>query len=144
MKKVLLTASVQHHFNAFHFPLIDIFHEKGFEVEIAAHDVMGGEQHESLKKKTDKIYDIPFERSPFSLKNKEAYKQLKKVIDENGNPNGKIIPTPILDLTPSMVESVEDCWKALGIDLQDLAEKIAKPIQESFLTPIDDDEESPF
>ena len=68
----------------------------------------------------------------------------QKVIDENGNPNGKTIPTPILDLTPSMVESVEDCWKALGIDLQDLAEKIAKPIQESFLTPIDDDEESPF
>lgn len=63
----------------------------------------------------------------------------QKVIDENGNPNGKTIPTPILDLTPSMVESVEDCWKALGIDLQDLAEKIAKPIQESFLTPIDDD-----
>ena len=83
MKKVLLTASVQHHFNAFHFPLIDIFHENGFEVEIAAHDVMGGEQHESLKQKTDKIYDIPFERSPFSLKNKEAYRQLKKVIDEN-------------------------------------------------------------
>ena len=68
----------------------------------------------------------------------------QKVIDENGNPNGKTIPTPILDLTPSMVESVEDCWKALGIDLQDLAEKIAKPIQESFLTSIDDDEESPF
>ena len=68
----------------------------------------------------------------------------QKVIDENGNPNGKTIPTPILDLTPSMVESVEDCWKALGIDLQDLAEKIAKPIQESFLIPIDDDEESPF
>lgn len=68
----------------------------------------------------------------------------QKVIDENGNPNGKTIPTPILDLTPSMVESVEDCWKALGIDLQDLAEKIAKPIQESFLTPIDNDEESPF
>lgn len=84
MKKVLLTASVQHHFNAFHFPLIDIFHEKGCEVEIAAHDVMGGEHHQKLKEKTDKIYDIPFERSPFSLKNKEAYKQIKKVIDENG------------------------------------------------------------
>ncbi len=84
MKKVLLTASVQHHFNAFHFPLIDIFHEKGCEVEIAAHDVMGGEHHRKLKEKTEKIYDIPFERSPFSIKNKEAYKQLKKVIDENG------------------------------------------------------------
>lgn len=83
MKKVLLTASVEHHFNAFHFPLIDIFHENGCDVEIAAHDVMGGELHEKLKEKTEKIYDIPFERSPFTLKNKEAYRQLKKVIEEN-------------------------------------------------------------
>ena len=83
MKKVLLTASVQHHFNAFHFPLIDIFHENGYDVEIAAHDVMGGDIHNALVEKTEKIYDIPFERSPFSLKNKAAYKELKKVIDEN-------------------------------------------------------------
>lgn len=64
----------------------------------------------------------------------------ERAIDENGNPNGKPIPSPILDLTPSMVESVEDCWKALGIDLEDLAKKIAEPIQKSFLTEIDDDE----
>ncbi len=83
MKKVLLTASVEHHFNAFHFPLIDIFHENGYDVEIAAHDVMGGEYHKALTEKTEKIYDISFERSPFSLKNKDAYRQLKKVIDEN-------------------------------------------------------------
>lgn len=83
MKKVLLTASVEHHFNAFHFPLIDIFHDNGYDVEIAAHDVMGGEYHEILTQKTEKIYDIPFERSPFSLKNKEAYRQLKKVIESN-------------------------------------------------------------
>lgn len=67
----------------------------------------------------------------------------QKPIDENGNPNGNTIPTPILDLTPSMVESVEECWKALGIDLEDLAKKVAEPIQKSFLEPIDD-EESPF
>ncbi len=83
MKKVLLTASVQYHFNLFHFPLIDIFHENGYEVEIAARDVMGGEYHKRLAEKTEKIHEIPFERSPFSLKNKEAYMQLKKVIDEN-------------------------------------------------------------
>ena len=67
MKKVLLTASVEHHFNSFHFPLIDIFHENGYDVEIAAHDVMGGDHHQNLKAKTEKIYDIPFERSHFSL-----------------------------------------------------------------------------
>ncbi len=83
MKKVLLTASIQHHFNAFHFPLIDIFYENGYEVEIAARDVMGGEYHRKLAEKTEKIHEIPFERSPFSLKNKKAYDQLKKVIEEN-------------------------------------------------------------
>ena len=83
MKKILLTASVQHHFNAFHFPLIDILHENGYEVEIAARDVMGGDYHRQLQEKTEKIHEIPFERSPFSLKNREAYRQLKRVIDEN-------------------------------------------------------------
>lgn len=83
MKKVLLTASVQYHFNLFHFPLIDILHENGYEVEIAARDVMGGEYHKRLAEKTERIYEIPFERSPFSLKNKDAYIQLKKVIEEN-------------------------------------------------------------
>ena len=83
MKKALLTASVQYHFNLFHFPLIDILHESGYEVEIAARDVMGGDYHRQLVKKTEKIHEIPFERSPFSPKNKEAYAQLKKVIEEN-------------------------------------------------------------
>lgn len=83
MKKILLTASVQYHFNLFHFPLIDILHENGYEVEIAAHDVMGGEYHQKLAEKADRIYEIPFERSPFSLKNKKAYGMLKRVIEEN-------------------------------------------------------------
>ncbi len=83
MKKALLTASVQHHFNAFHFPFIDILHENGYSVEIAAHDVMGGEYRESLENKADKIHDVVFERSPFNPKNRIAYAQLKRIIEEN-------------------------------------------------------------
>ena len=55
-------------------------------------------------------------------------KQGQTVIDEYGNPNGKSIPTPILTLTPSMIESVEDCWKELGIPVEDLVKQVAKPI----------------
>lgn len=83
MKKALLTASVQHHFNAFHFPFIDMLHENGYSVEIAAHDVMGGECRESLEAKADKIHDVMFERSPFDPKNRIAYAQLKRIIEEN-------------------------------------------------------------
>lgn len=83
MKKALLTASVQHHFNAFHFPFIDMLHEKGYSVEIAAHDVMGGESRKSLEEKADKIHDVVFERSPFNPKNRIAYAQLRRIIEEN-------------------------------------------------------------
>lgn len=66
-----------------------------------------------------------------------------RAIDENGKPNGIPIPTPIMNLSEQDIQSVEDCWKALGIDLEELAKKVAKPIQKSFLEEIDDDE-SPF
>lgn len=81
MKKALLTASIHTHFTAFHFPLIDLLHENGYEVHIAAKDMSVNEPLERLTKKTDAFYDIDFARSPLSSKNVAAYKQLKKLID---------------------------------------------------------------
>ena len=81
MKKALLTATVQQHLTAFHLPLIDILHENGYEVDAAARDVLGGIVRDKLASSVENVYDIPFERSPFSAKNISAYKQLKKVID---------------------------------------------------------------
>lgn len=79
-KKVLLTATVQSHIAQFHKPLIKFLKEKNCEVHIAARNNLA--EKNGLKiDDVDKIFDIPFDRSPFSKKNIQAYKQLKKLID---------------------------------------------------------------
>ena len=83
MKKVLLVATVQSHICQFHKPLIDLLHEYGYIVHVAAKDNLAEKNGLTLDF-ADKVFDIPFERSPFSLKNIKAKKILKKVIDENG------------------------------------------------------------
>lgn len=82
-KKVLITATVLSHIAQFHKPLADMLHANGFEVHVAGKDNL------ALKKGlkidwADKIYDIPFARSPKSLDNIKAYKQIKKIIDSEG------------------------------------------------------------
>lgn len=67
-------------------------------------------------------------------------RQDQRVIDEKGMPNGRILPSPIMDLSEQDIQSVEDCWKALGIDLNEIAKKIAKPI----LQEMTEQEEIPF
>ncbi len=81
MKKALLTASVHYHFTAFHFPLIDLLHQNGFSVEIAAKACYDKAAVEPLTQRVEALHDIDFDRSPFSAKNIAAYKALKKLID---------------------------------------------------------------
>ncbi len=81
MKKSLLTASVHYHFTSFHFPLIDLLHENGYEVHIAAKDMSDKEPLQRLTDRIDVFHDIDFDRSPLSKKNIAAYKSLKKLID---------------------------------------------------------------
>ena len=76
MKKVLFVATVTGHINAFHVPYLKWFHEEGYEVHVASN---GEEKIEYC----DKHFNIPFERSPFKLKNIKAYKELKNIIDSN-------------------------------------------------------------
>lgn len=64
-------------------PLIRMLKEQGHEVHVAAKynlDVKPGLSLENV----DKVFNIPFSRSPFSSDNIKAYKQLKKIIIENG------------------------------------------------------------
>lgn len=82
MKKALLTASVHYHFTAFHFPLIDLLHENGFTVEIAAKAHPEKDPVERLTDRIEALHNIDFDRSPFSKKNIAAYKALKRLIDE--------------------------------------------------------------
>lgn len=78
--KVLLTATVQSHICQFHKPLVEVLHKYGCEVHVAARDNL--EEKNGLKLDfVEKVYNIPFARSPKSMDNIEAYRQLKKIIN---------------------------------------------------------------
>lgn len=79
MKKVLLVATVQSHICQFHKPLVELLHEHGSEVHVAARNNLVEKNGLKLDF-VEKVFDIPFQRSPFSLKNIKAYRALKKVI----------------------------------------------------------------
>lgn len=82
MKKILLTATVQSHIAQFHRPLAEVLHENGYEVHVAARNNL--EEKNGLKLDfADKVYDVPFSRSPKSFDNIKAYFQLKKIIAED-------------------------------------------------------------
>lgn len=79
MKKVLFTATVARHINAFHIPFLRMFQEKGYETCVAAN-------FKGFEKKLEHCnvqYDVPFERNPFNLQNFQAYKQLREIINNN-------------------------------------------------------------
>lgn len=74
--KILYTASTETHFRSFHLPYLKLFKELGYEVHVAFNG-------DTLLPYADKVWSIPFERSPFNWKNVSAYKKLKRIIDKN-------------------------------------------------------------
>ncbi len=82
MKKVLITATVMSHICQFHKVLADMLHKNGYEVHIAAKDNLATKEGLTLDF-ADKVFDVPFSRSPKSPDNIKAYKMLKKIILEN-------------------------------------------------------------
>lgn len=79
--KILLVATVQSHICQFHRPLVAMLHEHGCEVHVAARNNLAEKNGLKLDF-VERVFDVPFQRSPFSPKNLGAYKQLKKIIDE--------------------------------------------------------------
>lgn len=79
--KILLTATVQSHIVQFHKPLVEMLHEHNCEVHVAARDNLAEKNGLKLDF-AEKVFDVPFSRSPKSKDNIKAYKQLKKIIDE--------------------------------------------------------------
>ncbi|MGE8204556.1 glycosyltransferase family 4 protein [Heyndrickxia sp. NPDC080065] len=75
-KKVLFCATVDIHFRAFHLPYLKWFKEQGWEVHVAARGDLNLPY-------VDEKYNFPFQRSPVSKTNILAYKELKKVINNN-------------------------------------------------------------
>lgn len=79
--KVLLTATVQSHICQFHRPLVEVLHAHGCEVHIAARNNLAEKNGLKLDF-ADKVFDVPFSRSPKSKKNLEAKKILQRIIDD--------------------------------------------------------------
>lgn len=76
-KKILYCATVDYHFKAFHLPYMKWFQEQGWEVHVAARGDM-------KLPYCDRKYNISMERSPIKLGNVKAYRDLKRIMDQNG------------------------------------------------------------
>lgn len=77
MKKILIVSTVSRQFYLFEQSNIEILHSLGYEVHGAAN-------YEDASEKLDALdiirHHFDIQRSPFSLKNIKAYKQLKKIM----------------------------------------------------------------
>lgn len=80
--KILLTATVQSHIAQFHKPLINMLKNAGHTVHVAARNDLSNKDTLHLEE-ADKIFDVPFARSPISMKNIKAYKMIKDILREN-------------------------------------------------------------
>ncbi len=81
--KVLLVATVQSHICQFHRPLVEMLHRHGCQVHVAARDNLAEKNGLKLDF-AERVFDVPFQRSPFSLQNLRAYRQLKQIVREGG------------------------------------------------------------
>lgn len=77
--KVLLVATVQSHICQFHRPLVKMLHDHGWEVHVAARDNLAEKNGLKLDF-AEKVFDVPFARSPFHPRNLKAYRQLKRIV----------------------------------------------------------------
>lgn len=80
--KILFVATVSSHIGQFHMPFIRKLKEYGNTVDVAFKD-NSSEKVGLDFTGIDNVYEIPFARSPYSLNNLKAYKQLKKLLKEN-------------------------------------------------------------
>jgi len=76
LRKILFVATMGIHFQYFYLPYFDFFKKSGWTVDTAC---------SSSEKMTncDNSYVITIDRSPIKLKNFNAYRQLKKIIESN-------------------------------------------------------------
>ncbi len=85
MKKILFISNITHKITSFSSSSIYAAHKMGMKFIHAANwSETPKEQIESLEKENDIIIcNVPISRSPFSLSNIEAFKQLCRVVEEN-------------------------------------------------------------
>lgn len=80
MGKVLFVATVYIHLAAFHIPFMKLLQDWGYEVHVAASPSEGHKDKVETAGVT--CWDIPFARSPVSLKNLVAYYRLKALLSQ--------------------------------------------------------------
>lgn len=78
MKKCLIVSTVSRQFTLFEKGNIEVLHNLGYEIHCVANYA---DTTEEIKKLDIIEHHIEIQRSPFSLKNKKAYQQLKKIIN---------------------------------------------------------------
>ncbi|MDO5328813.1 MAG: glycosyltransferase family 4 protein [Coriobacteriia bacterium] len=80
--KLLYVATVQSHIYYFHLPLIKELNNDGHVVDVACKgDVAFNCQ--DFDDNVNKLFDLPFERSPFKFNNIRTYFKLKKIINDD-------------------------------------------------------------
>lgn len=77
--KILFVATVRSHIGQFHMPTIRALQEDGHEVHAAYKDNSTSKPGLDLSG-IDKVFEVPFERSPLRLENVNAYRVLKRII----------------------------------------------------------------
>lgn len=75
--KVLFLATVYTHLAAFHIPFMRLLQNKGYEVHAAASPTEG--RKEEIEAIGVRCWNVPFARSPYSLKNLRAIKTLGRL-----------------------------------------------------------------
>ena len=82
MKKVIFVATVvKTHIMEFHVPYLKMFKDAGWETSVAARNDYDNPSDCEIPY-CDYYYDIPFERNPLNIENINAYRKLKKLINE--------------------------------------------------------------
>ena len=79
-KRVLLIATVQSHIGQFHKPLMKLLKDNGWEIHVAARDNLAEKNGLQLEY-PDKVFNIPFQRSPFDKRNYSAFRMLKQLLN---------------------------------------------------------------
>lgn len=77
MKKILYVTTVSSTINAFLVPHIKYLINQGYKVDIATN--ITDNIDEDLKKMDVEVFEVDFQRTPISMKNSKACKQIKKI-----------------------------------------------------------------
>lgn len=121
MKKALIIASVPSMIEQFNMNNIKILQELGYQVDVATNFQNSGtiseERTEEFKKELASInvkcYNVLFSRNPFSLSNIKAYKEIKKIVQEDNHYDIIHMHSPIGGVCGRLA-----CKKIFGRDLK--------------------------